>query len=63
MNLGTCAQDRERGPDVPCVDTSLPHPLLLLQGIWSRALGLPIERPKSLTSKNLIDKFGPVNPQ
>ncbi|KAF5834670.1 citrate synthase [Dunaliella salina] len=32
----------------------------LVQGIWSRALGLPIERPKSLTSQNLVEKFGSV---
>jgi len=34
---------------------------VLSQGIWSRALGLPIERPKSLTSHNLIEKFGAVS--
>ncbi len=29
-----------------------------VQGVWSRALGLPIERPKSVTMKVLEDKFG-----
>lgn len=29
-----------------------------LQGIWSRALGLPIERPKSVTMDVLEKKFG-----
>ena len=27
-----------------------------LQGVWSRALGLPIERPKSLTIKAISDR-------
>ncbi|MEW5299510.1 MAG: hypothetical protein WDW38_004452 [Sanguina aurantia] len=33
---------------------------VLSQGVWSRALGLPIERPKSVTSAWLLNKFGPV---
>jgi len=33
---------------------------VLAQGIWSRALGLPIERPKSITSASIEDKFGKV---
>jgi len=33
---------------------------VLLQGILSRAMGLPIERPKSVTTGVLLDKFGPV---
>ena len=33
---------------------------LLLQGIWSRALGLAIERPKSISSAWLEAKFGKV---
>ena len=28
-----------------------------VQGIWSRALGLPIERPKSVTMEVLEKKF------
>lgn len=31
---------------------------LSVQGVWSRALGLPIERPKSLTMEALEQKFG-----
>ena len=31
---------------------------VLSQGVWSRALGLPIERPKSLTLDALEAKFG-----
>jgi citrate synthase len=31
---------------------------VLAQGVWSRALGLPIERPKSLTMEVLESKFG-----
>lgn len=31
---------------------------VLSQSIWSRALGLPIERPKSLTMGELEKKFG-----
>jgi citrate synthase len=31
---------------------------VLSQGIWSRALGLPIERPKSLTMDALAGKVG-----
>jgi citrate synthase len=31
---------------------------VLSQGIWSRALGLPIERPKSLTMAALAQKVG-----
>jgi hypothetical protein len=31
---------------------------VLSQGIWSRALGLPIERPKSLTMGTIEKKFG-----
>ena len=30
---------------------------VLAQGVWSRALGLPIERPKSLTMELLEKKF------
>ena len=30
---------------------------VLSQGVWSRALGLPIERPKSLTMTELEKKF------
>jgi hypothetical protein len=30
---------------------------VLSQGIWSRALGLPIERPKSLTMEEIEKKF------
>ena len=30
---------------------------VLSQGVWSRALGLPIERPKSLTMSELEKKF------
>jgi hypothetical protein len=30
---------------------------VLSQGIWSRALGLPIERPKSLTMGTIEKKF------
>ena len=33
-------------------------PLAFLQGVWSRALGLLIERPKSFTIKALEKKFG-----
>jgi citrate synthase len=29
---------------------------VLSQGIWSRALGLPIERPKSLTADAILEK-------
>lgn len=36
-------------------EISVPH--VLLQGVWSRALGLPIERPKSYTSDAIILKF------
>lgn len=32
-------------------------PLVCLQGVWSRALGLPIERPKSVTMDVLEKKF------
>jgi citrate synthase len=32
-----------------------------MQGVWSRALGLPIERPKSLTMDVLEKKFGAVS--
>jgi hypothetical protein len=28
------------------------------QGVWSRALGLPIERPKSLTVGAILEKVG-----
>ena len=28
------------------------------QGVWSRALGLPIERPKSLTVGAILEKIG-----
>lgn len=31
---------------------------VLAQGVWSRALGLPIERPKSLTMEVIEKKFG-----
>ena len=31
---------------------------VLAQGVWSRALGLPIERPKSLTMEALERKVG-----
>ncbi len=31
---------------------------VLSQGIWSRALGLPIERPKSLTMGTIEKKMG-----
>lgn len=31
---------------------------VLAQGVWSRALGLPIERPKSLTMELIEKKFG-----
>jgi citrate synthase len=31
---------------------------VLAQGVWSRALGLPIERPKSVTMEVLERKFG-----
>eukprot|EP00882_Tetradesmus_deserticola_P007737 GHRQ01008147.1.p1 GENE.GHRQ01008147.1~~GHRQ01008147.1.p1 ORF type:complete len:482 (+),score=209.10 GHRQ01008147.1:196-1641(+) len=31
---------------------------VLSQGVWSRALGLPIERPKSLTMEVIEKKFG-----
>lgn len=30
----------------------------LMQGVWSRALGLPIERPKSFTMEALEKKVG-----
>lgn len=30
---------------------------VLSQGVWSRALGMPIERPKSFTLKAIQDKF------
>ncbi|KXZ47458.1 hypothetical protein GPECTOR_35g896 [Gonium pectorale] len=33
---------------------------VLSQGIWSRALGLPIERPKSFTMEVLEKKFAPT---
>jgi citrate synthase len=33
---------------------------VLSQGVWSRALGLPIERPKSMTMQQIEDKFGKV---
>jgi len=33
---------------------------VLSQGVWSRALGLPIERPKSVTATALEAKFGKV---
>jgi citrate synthase len=33
---------------------------VLSQGIWSRALGLPIERPKSLTMGIIESKFAGV---
>ena len=29
-----------------------------MQGVWSRALGLPIERPKSFTMEALEKKVG-----
>ena len=32
----------------------------LAQLVWDRALGFPIERPKSVTSDWIIKKFGPV---
>lgn len=31
---------------------------VLAQGVWSRALGLPIERPKSVTMQVIEKKFG-----
>lgn len=31
---------------------------VLAQQIWSRALGFPIERPKSLSTAALIKQFG-----
>ncbi len=31
---------------------------VLSQGVWSRALGLAIERPKSMTMQQIEDKFG-----
>lgn len=31
-----------------------------VQGVWDRALGLPIERPKSITSDWIEKKFGKV---
>ena len=35
------------------------EPLLCcMQGVWSRALGLPIERPKSFTMDALEKKVG-----
>jgi len=34
---------------------------VLSQGIWSRALGLPIERPKSITCDVIEKKFGKVS--
>jgi hypothetical protein len=33
---------------------------MCLQGVWSRALGLPIERPKSVSSRRLEEMFGEV---
>lgn len=35
---------------------------VLAQGVWSRALGLPIERPKSVTMDWLEAKLGKVTP-
>lgn len=35
---------------------------VLSQGVWSRALGLPIERPKSITMDVIEQKFGKVTP-
>jgi hypothetical protein len=58
----TCTSTFERNP---VLARSLVYILSLFcttQGIWSRALGLPIERPKSMTTQNIIDKFGPVTP-
>ncbi len=40
------------------IQTRPAHLLLLMQGIWSRALGLAIERPKSISSVWLEAKFG-----
>ena len=31
---------------------------VFVQGVWSRALGLPIERPKSLTVGAILEKVG-----
>jgi citrate synthase len=35
---------------------------VLSQGVWSRALGLPIERPKSMTMDTLLHQFGAIEP-
>lgn len=36
------------------------YALYTVQGVWDRALGLPIERPKSITSDWIEKKFGKV---
>lgn len=36
---------------------------VLSQQIWSRAMGLPIERPKSLTMEAIQEKMDAVKPE
>ena len=47
------------GPLHACCERAWISPCLghVVQGIWSRALGLPIERPKSVTMDVLEKKF------
>ena len=57
--LGVLSQVRAAMPRrlVPTVDCFAPR---CQQGVWSRALGLAIERPKSITSDLIEKKFGKV---
>lgn len=43
-----------RAPAAPQVSRALG---VLAQGVWSRALGFPLERPKSLTMELIEKKF------
>jgi hypothetical protein len=44
-------------PRAPCPQVSRALGVLS-QGVWSRALGFPLERPKSLTMELIEKKFG-----
>lgn len=43
-----------------CRFSRISYALYTVQGVWDRALGLPIERPKSITSDWIEKKFGKV---
>lgn len=56
MHFNTCVKTFCTAGSV--ADVHKQHLVCSVQGVWSRALGLPIERPKSFTMDALEKKVG-----